>query len=496
MKDLKQLTIRGGLARIAAQAATFVIRGGSLMILARLLGPKDFGLVGMVTAFTGVLILLRDFGLSSAAIQRATVTEEQISTLFWINLLVGTLLGFLTVAMAPFIAAFYHEPRLFAVTAALAAGFVFNAAGVQHSALLQRQMRFTTMAAIGVFSLLVGNAIAIGGAKAGYGYWALVAMTVSVPLIATIGAWLTTRWVPGMPQRQTGIRSMMRFGGLVSLNSIVAYFAYNADKILIGRFWGTDVLGIYGRAYQLTNIPTENLNSAVGEVAFSALSRLQDDPSRLRSYFLKGYSLVLAMTLPLTIACTVFAKDVVFVLLGPKWMDAVVIFRLLAPTILIFALINPLGWLLVSLGLVRRSLHIALAFAPTLIAGFLLGLPYGPKGVAFAYSAVMALWVFPFIAWCVRGTAVSFGDVLHALFRPLAYGILAGALTLAVQVACGDFLSPFPRLVLETSVLLITFFGLLLFVGGQKAFYLDVIRGLKKPSLAKSTEFSLDSSQP
>src|SRR5271157_5873070 len=103
MKDLKQKTLRGGVARLCAQAANFIIRGGSLMILARLLGPKDFGLVGMVTAFTGVLILLRDFGLSSAAIQRATVTEEQISTLFWINLLVGTLLGFLTVAMAPFI---------------------------------------------------------------------------------------------------------------------------------------------------------------------------------------------------------------------------------------------------------------------------------------------------------------------------------------------------------------------------------------------------------
>jgi O-antigen/teichoic acid export membrane protein len=495
MKDLKQRTIRGGLARLFAQAANFLIRGGSLMILARLLGPKDFGLVGMVTAFTGVLILLRDFGLSSAAIQRATVTEEQISTLFWINLLVGTLLGFLTVAMAPLIAAFYHEPRLFAVTAALAAGFIFNAAGVQHSALLQRQMRFTTLAIIGVLSLFVGTALAIIGAKAGYGYWALVAMTVSLPLTATIGAWLTTGWIPGMPQRRTGIRSMMRFGGIVSLNSLVAYSAYNADKVLIGRFWGTDVLGIYGRAYQLTNIPTENLNSAVGEVAFSALSRLQDDPSRLKSYFLKGYSLVLAMTLPLTIACTVFANDVVSVILGPKWMDAVVIFRLLAPTILIFALINPLGWLLVSLGLVRRSLNIALVFAPTLIAGYLVGLPYGPKGVAFAYSAVMALWVIPFIAWCVRGTAVSFWDVLHALSRPLAYGILAGALAFAVQIACGHFLAPLLRLVLETSVLLITFFGLLLFVGGQKAFYLDVIRGLRKPSLTKSTELSLDSSQ-
>jgi O-antigen/teichoic acid export membrane protein len=490
MEDLKQQTIRGGLARICAQAANFIIRGGSLMILARLLGPKDFGLVGMVTAFTGVLTLFRDFGLSSAAIQRTTVTEEQLSTLFWINVAVGALLGLLTVAMAPVVAIFYHEPRLFAVTAVLAAGFVFNGAGVQHSALLQRQMRFTTMAVIGVVSLIAGTAIAIGGAKAGFGYWSLVAMTVIAPLISTVGAWLTAGWIPGMPRRGVGIRSMLRFGSTITLNSFVAYIAYNTEKVLIGHYWGAGAIGIYGRAYQLVNIPTDNLNSAVGEVAFSALSRVQDDPNRFKSYFLKGYSLVLAMTLPLTIACVIFADDVVRVVLGPNWMEAVSIFRLLAPTILIFALINPLGWLLYSLGLVRRSLNIALVFAPTLIVGYVLGLPYGPKGVAFGYSAVMTLWVIPFIAWCVHGTAVSFRDILSAIARPLFSGIVAGAVAFAVQHFCGQSMTPLPRLAIESSALFVTFFGLLLFVGGQKTLYLDLLRGLARPSVVKTAELT------
>ena len=105
MQDLKAKTIRGGLARLCAQAASFVLRAGSLMVLARLLSPNDFGLVGMVTAFTGVLTLFRDFGLSAAAVQRTNVTQEQISTLFWINLLLGALLGLLALAMAPAIAA-------------------------------------------------------------------------------------------------------------------------------------------------------------------------------------------------------------------------------------------------------------------------------------------------------------------------------------------------------------------------------------------------------
>ncbi|MGH2397062.1 MAG: oligosaccharide flippase family protein, partial [bacterium] len=132
MNSLRDRTIRGGFARLCAQAANFILRLGSLVVLARLLRPADFGLVGMVTAFTGVLNLFRDFGLSSAAIQRGSVTEAQSSTLFWINMLVGLLLGLLTLAMAPAIAVFYHEPRLAAVTAVVATAFLFNAAGVQH----------------------------------------------------------------------------------------------------------------------------------------------------------------------------------------------------------------------------------------------------------------------------------------------------------------------------------------------------------------------------
>jgi O-antigen/teichoic acid export membrane protein len=485
MQDLKQKIIQGGLARLLAQGANFALRVGSLMILARLLGPEDYGLVGMVAAFTGVLGLFRDFGLSSAAIQRATVTEEQLSTLFWINLLVWVLLTNITAAMAPVIAAFYHQQRLIAVTVVMALGFLFNAAGIQHSVLLQRQMRFTTMAMISTVSLAVGTVVAIAGAKAGYGYWALVAMTVSSPLIATIGFWLAAGWVPGMPRRRAGIRSMMHFGGALTLNGLLAYLAYNAEKILIGRYWGADAIGIYGRAYQLINIPTDNLNSAVGEVAFSALSRVQNDLTRLRSYFLKGYSLVLGLTIPITIACALFPDDIVRVLLGSKWVDAAPIFRLLAPTILIFAIINPLGWLLFSLGLVGRSLKIAFVFTPLIILGYVIGLPYGPKGVAFAYSAVMTLWVIPHIAWCVHGTVISLRDILLTVRGPLASGILAGALAFGARMACGHSLAPLPRLVLECAILFATFLGLLLFVVGQKSLYLDILRGVRGPSSVK-----------
>jgi O-antigen/teichoic acid export membrane protein len=485
MKDLKAKAIQGGFARVCAQAVFFALRIVALMVLARLLDPKDFGLVGMVTAFTGVLNLFRDFGLSTATVQRLEVSDDQLSTLFWINLAVGALLMIVLALMAPAITAFYKEPRLFWMTIVLATTFLINAAGVQHSALLQRQMRFTALALIQILALAVSTALGIGVAIAGYGYWALVVMTLTLPLASSIGFWLTTSWVPGMPRRGVGIRPMMRFGGAITLNSLIVYFAYNMDKVLLGRFWGAEALGLYGRSYQIVSIPTENLNSAVGEVAFAALSRVQDDPNRLKNYFLKGYALVLALTVPITIVIALFPHDLVRVILGPKWSEAATILRLLAPTVLIFALINPLGWLLFATGMVGRSLRVALVLGPVVTAGYVLGLPHGPRGVAFGFSAVMILWVLPHIAWGVRGTVVSFWDVLRTIARPLTSGIVAGLITIGVRFLCGSSLPPLPRLALEVVTLCAVYIGMLMYVMKQKEFYLELLRGLVSPRAAE-----------
>ena len=482
MKDLKHRTIRGGFAKICAQVANFVLRIGSLMILARLLDPKDFGLVGMVTAVIGVLSLFRDFGLSAATIQRSAITEDQLSTLFWINLLVGTILGLASLAISPLVASFYREPRLFGVTALLATGFFFNAAGVQHSAILQRQMRFTALSVIDVISQLIGAAIGIAMALRGFGYWALVAASILGPLLSTVGLWLATGWVPEMPRRNIGIRSLMGFGGTVTVTGLLVYMATNADKVLLGRFWGANAIGIYGRAYQLINLPTDNLNATAGSVAFAALSRLQNDPPRLKSYFLKGYSLVAALTVPITLFCAFFAQDTILVLLGQKWKEAIAIFRLLAPTILVFAIVNPMSWLLCSLGMVVRLLKMSLVITPLMIAGYFIGLPYGPQGVAAVYSALMVLWMVPAIAWCVHGTVISIRDILQAVKWPLAAGLVAVGLAFGVRTLYGQTLHALPRLILETAIVGLVYLGLLLFATGQKSFYMDLLRGLKAPA--------------
>jgi O-antigen/teichoic acid export membrane protein len=483
MKDLKEKAIRGAVARVGAQTFFFAARIGALMILARLLDPKDFGLVGMVTAFSSVFTLFRDFGLSTATIQRERITDEQISTLFWINLLVGVILTVLLSAIAPMVVRFYHEPRLFWVTIGLATGFVINAAGVQHSAILQREMRFTALAIIQIVALVVSTVVGIGMALLGYGYWSLVGLSVTLPLVSTIAFWMATSWLPGKPRKRVGIRSMLSFGGSVTLISLIVYVAYNLDKVLLGRFWGAEALGIYGRSYQIISIPTDNLNSAVGEVAFSALSRLQGDPIRLRSYFLKGYSLVLALTVPMTCIIGIFPHDLVMLILGSKWGAAARILQFLAPTIFIFAIINPLGWLLTAMGMVKRGLRVALVLAPVVITGYSLGLPYGSNGVALGFSAAMTLWALPHIAWGVHGTPISFGDVMKVTVEPLLSGAVAVVPALGIQFLCSQWL-PFFRLFLGVTILLGTYMGMLLYGMGQKRFYMDLLRGLlKRPSV-------------
>jgi O-antigen/teichoic acid export membrane protein len=476
LSDLKRRTARGALVSTFGQGANFFLRIGSMVVLARLLTPQDFGLVGMATACTGFLELFRDAGLSMAAVQRSSITRAQTSTLFWINLAVGGILAGLCVAMAPVLASFYHDPRLIWITMVLGSSFVFNGAAAQHRAILQRNMRFPALILIDVVSLVLSIALGIGMAVAGQGYWALVATAVCPVFVSSLGVWIADWWIPGLPQRNAGVRSMLKYGGAVTLNTVIVYLACNADKVLLGRFWGADTLGIYGRAYQLINLPTANLSACIAQVAFPALSRLQHDPARLKSYFLKGYGLFLSLAAPITMACALFAEDIVLVFLGSKWGAAVPVFRMLAPGMLVLALINPFGWFLLATGHAARSLKIAFLIAPVLILGYLVGLGFGSTGVAAGFSVATVLLIVPIILWATHGTAITPGETIRVAMPPFL-SILVGA---SAALASWSFLHLMAPGLLRLIAANTVFFGLyavmLLFVMGQKSVYLSLLR--------------------
>jgi PST family polysaccharide transporter len=448
-----------------------------MAILARILSTGDFGLVGMAAAFTGFLTLFRDAGLSIATVQREVITRNQTSTLFWVNLAFGGVLFVICAASGPLLVSFFREPRLLLVTAALGVGFLFNGAMVQHRALLQREMRFGTLALIDTSALVLSSLLGIGSAFGGAGYWALVLSAVALPGFTAVGCWLSSDWAVGPPVRGSGVRAMLMFGSKLTLNSIVVYLAYNVDKLLIGRLFGADALGLYGRAYQLINLPTDNLHHTIGQVALPALARVQSDPVELRRYFLRGYSLLLSLVIPITVWCAVCATDIVGVLLGPKWAAAVPIFRLLAPTVVVLAVINPFGWMMMALGLADRSLKLAYMIAPTVILGYLIGSRWGLEGVAAGFSIAMLLLLVPFLHWAKRGTLITHGDVVVAIARPLA-SALAGATAVFLLHRVWEAMQPgVARLLLQTCVLFGAYFAVLLFAFGQSA----VIRSALRP---------------
>jgi O-antigen/teichoic acid export membrane protein len=474
--ELRKKTARGGLFSMIGQVAGVALRMGSMLVIARLVTPEEFGVVGMVTAFTGFLALFRDVGLSLATIQRATITEEQTSTLFWINCAAGGLLALLCAAIAPALALFYNEPRLLWVTVALAAGFIFYGASAQHRALLQRKMCFGVLTMVDIAALVFSIAASVAAAMAGMGYWALVIMAVGQAMASAVGVWIAVGWMPGMPRRHTGVRSMMRFGGVITFNSLIVYLAYNMEKILLGFVWGPVVLGVYNRAYQLINLPSDSLTTVISSVMFPALSRVQNDPVRLRSHFIKGYGMFLAMLFPVTVACGLFADDIVRVLLGPQWTEAVPLFRLLTPTMLAFAMINPLAWLMQASGMAKRSLRISFLIVPVVVGGYALGLPNGSAGVALGLSVALCLLILPVMKWATHGTLITMKDMLRTTMHPALAVLAGGIVAVTVDWLMRDVASAFLRLC-AVSATLFSVYALVLLVGlGQLHSYLDLLR--------------------
>jgi O-antigen/teichoic acid export membrane protein len=475
--ELKRKSVRGGSVAVAAQGAKVLLQTGTLILLARLLSPEDFGLTGMAATLTGFLSLFRDAGLSAATVQRLEVTHEQISTLFWINLAVGAGLAACAMLLAPVLVRFYGEPRLFWITIVTGTAFLFNGLTAQHGALISREMRFATQARIDLTALAAGSAVGVVMAFLGWRYWSLVGMGLVSSIVAATGVLLAVSWAPGPPRRGVGVRSMLRFGGLATCNSLLVYAAWNAQSILLGRFWGAHALGLYGRAFQLATLPVEQLTSTLSVVAISGLSAIQDDADRLSRSFLRGYSLLVSATIPIAIACPLFADEIIGVLLGPKWMEVAPIFRLLAPTSLVFALANPLSWLVMATGRIGRAVSITAAATPVVIIGVLLGLSHGPTGVALGYSAAMVLILIPITAWSKQGTGITWLDLWKVTRIPLLAGLLAGAVGFGAKVMSGGDLGPIPMLLLGVGLVFSVYAGALVAMG-QKKLYLDILTEL------------------
>ena len=484
MDNLKTTAARGSVAKLGGQVVILLMRITSIVVLARLLTPADFGLFAMVWVLTAILDLIANSGFTMASVQTETINDSELSTMFWINIGLAAGLALFCAALGPALATFYNEPRVAWITPWFGLGIIVNAAASQHLALLQRQLRYVELTLIAVVASVGSAALGITMAWAGHGYWALVAAAIVSPAFTAVCAWSRVAWLPGPPAWSPKIGALLGFSATVMANNIVIFIAYNLEKVLLGRYWGVEQLGIYGRAVQLVNMPVTQLHSVLGGISFSALSRLQGEPERYRRYFLRIYTVAFTATASLTLFAGVFAEEIVRIALGPNWSAAAPVFRLLTPAVLFYAVVNPTAWLLQSAGLQQRSLWLALVIAPLCILAYMIGVPYGPNGVAASFSLVLTLWLVPHVLWCVHGTVIAPADLAGAAWRPLVAAGTGAVAAAAVKAYLGAaaagslWHSPYVLLVCGGLAMAVVHAWCLLVALGQRQFYADVLDSL------------------
>jgi PST family polysaccharide transporter len=300
-------------------------------------------------------------------------------------------------------------------------GFLFGGLAVQHEALLRRQMRFLSLAIVEVASLLIGITVAVVLAWRGFHYWALIFSQLTQGLSYTIGVWIVCRWRPGLPARGSGVRSMLVFGRNLTGFSVVNYFARNLDNLLIGKFWGSQQLGLYAKAYQLLLLPIEQINTPIAAVAVPALSRLNDEPERYRQAYLRILEKVAILTMP-GVALMIMTSDwITLIVLGPQWVNAARIFALLGIAGLVQPIANTTGWLFVTQSRTHHMFQWGLIGSTIIILSIVAGLPWGAVGVAASYSITFVVVVLPALLWFVGRTGpVRTRDFYHTMFPYVA----------------------------------------------------------------------------
>lgn len=434
--ELPTSTNVGQLARRGALWSMSLVFGRQLVsmivtaVLARVLSPDDFGLVGMVATLTALVALFSDLGLSTATVQRKDLSDQQVHNLFWTNSVAGFLLWGICIALSPIIARFYGRPELVAISIALGSVFALSGFAVQPYALLQRQMRFKRMTFVEICSAAIGGVAATVLALSGFGYWALVLQPLISQSIRVVLIFLSSEYRPGRPALDAGTRSMLHFGGLLALNGAIVYFARNLDNILIGRMWGATDLAFYSRAYFLMMLPSLLVTGAVASVMVPALSALQDDKQRLGGAYRQALQLSALLACPMAAGLGLIAPEIVRLVYGPQWAPVAPILAWLSVSAVFQPIANTQGWLFTATGRGWSFLIASTFYALVTAAAFIVGVQDGAIGVARAYAIVFVVLVtFPVLYLAHSAAGI---DLYRSVRTLLPVGIATLCMVIAV----------------------------------------------------------------
>jgi PST family polysaccharide transporter len=433
--DLRSRAVAGLGWRGLTVGVKVFLQFGVSVVLARLLPPEDFGLVGLAMIVIGLGEMFADLGVGPALIQRKKITQRHLRVGFTVSLLVSCLLTVLVWGTADPIAHLFGDERLLPVLEVLSLIFFFNGAGVTARSLLRRQLDFRHVMWVDVSSYLFGYA-AVGIALAlwGYGVWSLVWASLAQSLLSTIIAYVLTMHTIRPLLSRNEIMELGNFGFGVSLQRLVNYFALQGDYIITGRVLGAEALGLYTRAYNLMKMPLDHFVRIIADVMFPAASQIQDQGSRIRGVYVRTISVISFVTLPVMTGVLILAPQFIVGVFGEKWEAAVLPLQILSLSGFGRAVYHGASIFVKARGRIYALVVCQVMYALFVLVGAYVGaLWWGINGVAVAVALAIFSMFGMTLSLANRFTDTRFGAILQAIAPSIVMAIPVGAGALVVQ---------------------------------------------------------------
>ena len=439
-------------------------------ILARLLAKSDFGLVAVAVVAINYLSVLKDLGLGVALIQRKGDVQEAANTVFTINLFLGLALTAIVIPLAPFVAAYFHDPQVTPVLRWMGASFIVNALGSVHTNWLVRDLDYRRKLVPELGGALTKGVISIGMAYLGYGVWSLVFGQIAGALASLILVWIILPWRPRFVIDRNVAGSLMKFGASVTLIDIITQITDNIDYVIVGRFFGLVPLSIYTLAYRLPEMLLIGNLWVMGGVVFPAFSSIQDRPDDLRRGFLASVRVVELFAVPICLGLLIAADPIVRVVFGDQWLEAIPVLRVLAIYAWVYSLGYHVGGFYKAIGRPDILLRLSLLTLVIILPCLLLGARFGLIGVATGHLVAVLIRRIVSLALATRYVNVSLADIFGELRSSLLGAMVMGPIVFAVSYLSSD-LNPFLQLI---------------FIGLSGAIsYLMVLWGIERENLTR-----------
>jgi PST family polysaccharide transporter len=436
-RSLAERTMSAAQFRVAGSLAQGVLQLGVGILLARLLPPEDFGVVGMAMVVIGLALLMSDLGLGPAVVQRRDLSERHLRVAFSAAILTGAALAAFLAALAPFSVLLLDDaPELPGVIRALSLVFVFGAVGVTPRALLQRELRAATSMGINLASYVVGYALVVGTlALHGHGVWALVWGSL---VQAALGSGLALALVrpPVRPLlARAEMRDLFGFGAQATLNSVVGYAAHNSDNLIVGRWLGAAALGVYGRAYNLMVLPlTHVLGAATQAVLYPAMAHIQTDPGRLRRAYLLSVQIAALAAAPIMAGMMVAAPHMVVTLYGTQWAGAATPLQILCGAGILRSIYFMASSVTFATGHIGAELKRQLVYTALVVGGGIGGTRWGVAGVAAGVCVAVTFMYLSSASLALRIVGGGWREFVEAQLPGAALGALVGVAALSVRL--------------------------------------------------------------